>query len=101
MGGKCIQIDRSCDTMSIRVLFFARAREVTETNEYELNLPRQVGDWDVLSVPQVVKILEDQFCGLKELRGAYALAVNEEYVEACDRVRAGDVVALIPPISGG
>ena len=29
------------------------------------------------------------------------VAINEEYANEDDRVQSGDVVALIPPVSGG
>ena len=39
-----------------------------------------------------------------ELRGrleSVRIAVNEEFVQFADKVRAKDVVALIPPVAGG
>lgn len=44
-----------------------------------------------------------QFPLLEEIKGAFALAVNQEYVGPDGEValRAGDEVAIIPPISGG
>ena len=86
---------------SIRVLFFAHAREITKTNEYELTFDRCEGLCDGLSVSGLVRALESQFGGLRDIRGAYALAVNQEYVQESDVVRVGDEVAVIPPISGG
>jgi molybdopterin converting factor subunit 1 len=86
---------------SIRVLFFARAREITKTNEFELTFDRSEGLCDELSVVGLVRALESQFGGLRDIRGAYALAVNQEYVQESDVVRVGDEVAVIPPISGG
>ncbi|EEL48904.1 Molybdopterin converting factor (Subunit 1) [Bacillus cereus Rock3-44] len=29
------------------------------------------------------------------------VAINEEYANADDKIQSGDVVALIPPVSGG
>ena len=62
----------------------------------------QVGQIIIITSNKVVL----QFPGLKEIRGGYMLAVNQEYVDQHTTMgqtplSAGDEVALIPPISGG
>jgi len=48
-------------------------------------------------------LLEEAYRGLGEIRGAYTLAVNQEYITRGESLvlRRGDEIALITPISGG
>lgn len=87
----------------VTVLFFAQVREVTQETEGIVLLD---DDGDVLqsgiSMDAFVCLLEKTWPRLKEIRGHYLLAVNREYVARDDvRIRGGDEVALIPPVSGG
>lgn len=80
----------------IRVLFFAGAR--TAAGCAETFLPGDVTGWG-----------EDFFWArllvahpaLAAVRDTTRLAVNGEYFTGGARIRAGDEVALIPPVSGG
>jgi molybdopterin converting factor small subunit len=44
-----------------------------------------------------------QYPSLEEVKGAFALAVNQEYLPAGEvaLLKTGDEIAIIPPISGG
>ena len=88
----------------VRVLFFARAREITQTNEADLDLDLDADDvqWRG-SLDDFIGKLEETYRSLAEIRGAYTLAVNQEYIDRGERLvlREGDEVALITPISGG
>lgn len=84
--------------MSIKVLFFASAREAAGVSEIDVPLPSDTND--------LRKLLAEMYPGLKSLvldEDSITLALNEEYVEAgsAPSLKAGDTVALIPPISGG
>ena len=48
-------------------------------------------------------LLEEAYRDLGEIRGAYTLAVNQEYIARDEPLvlRQGDEIALITPISGG
>lgn len=91
-------------TVSVRVLFFARAREITQANEcdIELSASSSAPEWHG-SFEEFIGRLEETYRGLGEIRGAYTLAVNQEYIQKDEKLllRSGDEVALITAISGG
>jgi molybdopterin converting factor subunit 1 len=79
----------------IKVLYFARAREVAGKSEEVLALPS----------PLDTKLLREEllrrYPGMSGLLTSGTLAVNEEYVDGVQTLENNDVVAVIPPISGG
>lgn len=82
-------------SIRVKVLYFARAREICG---------RALETWD-LSSGATAKDLEAQLLrkyeGLSELTESCAWAINEDYADASQVLEDGDEVALIPPISGG
>jgi molybdopterin converting factor subunit 1 len=80
----------------ISVLYFAALRELVGQGEEEIDLPRAS-----LSVAELLSQLEQSHAGLRGRLAAVRVAVNEEFTELEASVQAGDVVALIPPVSGG
>jgi molybdopterin converting factor small subunit len=89
---------------AIKVLFFARAREITQTNECVIPVENDAKVWEGTS-DDFVTCLEAKFEALAQIRGGYTLAINHEYLnvdrDAMLTLRSGDEVALITPISGG
>lgn len=83
-------------TVSIVVLLFAKAKELSGKKEANLL---------VNSVVQYKTLLDEiveQF-SLESIKNNVILAVNEEFVSD-DRLlvlKQGDIVAVIPPLSGG
>jgi len=80
---------------TIRVLFFAHVRAMAGQSEVQLSCPGDVtvdGFWDRLltAYPQLAAV-----------RASCRVARNLEYVSGNDLIRAGDEVALVPPVSGG
>ena len=76
--------------MKVRVRLFAALRERVGSGNVDLDLPEgaAVGDvWEALS--------------LGEEPPGILFAVNRAYAERAQQLRAGDEVALIPPVSGG
>ena len=71
----------------VRVLFFARAREITQTNEADLDLDLDADDvqWRG-SLDDFIGKLEETYRSLAEIRGAYTLAVNQEYIDRGERL---------------
>lgn len=83
--------------VTIKVLYFAAARERAGTDSEKLDLEAPI------SVAALVTRLCEARPRLGEIRGALRVAVNLELVanEAAHLVAHGDEVALIPPVSGG
>ncbi len=76
--------------MRISVRLFAQLRERAGARELELELPEGAVVADALVA------LEDLAAGLPVV-----LAVNRQYAPQDRELRAGDELALIPPVSGG
>ena len=76
----------------ITVLFFAHLQEIAGTDKLTLHV-------DELTITALKEKLSNDH-GIKNL-DQIMFAINEEYAEGNDIVRAGDTVALIPPVSGG
>jgi molybdopterin synthase catalytic subunit len=79
--------------MQIRVLFFGMLKDFAGRASDLLSLPENATLGDVLrhyehDIP-------------RELMGSLAMSVNQEYASRDARLRQGDEVALLPPVSGG
>ena len=83
--------------VKIQVLFFAKAKELVNLSETEIELSQEQ------SVTQLFEALELNWPELKQFKRTFALAHNEEYLDLDSNVvlQNGDVIAIIPPISGG
>ena len=76
--------------MVVRVRLFASLRERAGRDELELELP------DGALVADALAAVGDLACGVP-----LVMAVNREYADAAGPLRAGDELALIPPVCGG
>jgi molybdopterin converting factor subunit 1 len=81
--------------MRVRVLFFGVLKDLTGKPSDSLNLPEDATLGDVLSHYQQV------IPQLKDTASSLAMSVNQEYAGPNTRLRSGDEVALLPPVSGG
>lgn len=79
----------------ITVLFFAAARVAAGRESMEVT-PEAAATPDELWVTLI-----REFPALALVRPAARLARNEDYIDADARFADGDVVAIIPPVSGG
>lgn len=80
--------------MNVRVVLFAKPRELVGRPNVELALP--VG----ATAADAWRQLSDQY-HLGPLPRSFRCAVNAEYAQWEDRLTDGDELAVIPPVSGG
>lgn len=80
----------------IKVLYFAALRERMGVASEDLQLPDGVRD-----VGELAHFLERSRAPLAGVLGSVRFAVGDEFVGREHQLESGDVVALIPPVSGG
>jgi molybdopterin converting factor subunit 1 len=80
--------------MKITTLFFGITADLIGETERELAFENSI------AVGAFKLILKEKYPQLKNI-DSYAIAVNEIYAEDAFILKEGDVVAIIPPVSGG
>jgi molybdopterin synthase sulfur carrier subunit len=80
----------------IDVLYFAALRERMGFGSECIELPDGVED-----IGRLVAFLEESRPALRGVLGSVRFAVGDEFVTLDRKLAPGDVVALIPPVSGG
>jgi len=81
--------------MQIRVLFFGMLKEWAGRGSDSLNLPEGA------TVGDVIQHYQSSIPRLKDFASSIALSVNQEYAGADCRLKSGDEIGLLPPVSGG
>ena len=81
--------------MRVRVLFFGMLKDRMGKSSDSLELP------DGASIRDLLAHYETEVPRLKESLPALAVAVNQVYASPEAKLKAGDEVALLPPVSGG
>ncbi|GMR67420.1 molybdopterin converting factor subunit 1 [Bacillus cereus] len=76
----------------IRVLLFANLQE--EAGRSELQIEKEN-----ITVAELKDIVAKEYN--VPVTAPIMVAINEEYANEDDKIQSGDVVALIPPVSGG
>jgi molybdopterin converting factor subunit 1 len=84
-------------TITVRVMYFAKSREAAGTSEEEVELAAGSSTKELLSTILV------KHPGLESVMRSCVLALNQEYLAPNHEatLKAGDEVAIIPPLSGG
>lgn len=82
--------------MKIRVLFFGASHDVTGFEEEQFELRNAEA-----SAGELRRHYEARFPRLRELGASLLVAVNQEFRPASWRLKDGDEVAFLPPVSGG
>ena len=80
--------------MKIQLLFFGITSDLMNTSQLEMNV------YENTSIFNFKALLKEKFPQLENIN-SYAIAVNEEYATDDFILKEGDVVAVIPPVSGG
>ena len=81
--------------MQIHVLFFGILKDLAGRSSDVINLPEQATAGDVL------QHYEQRVKDKRDIWSCVAISVNQEYASLQSRLRPGDEVALLPPVSGG
>ena len=83
--------------VAVKVLFFASAREAAGTAKRELIL-----EDNACRASDALRALQSEYPGLDLIKSQISVAVNKNYLGDDDvEMRAGDELALLPPIAGG
>jgi molybdopterin synthase sulfur carrier subunit len=80
----------------INVLYFAAIRDLMGRPSEVVELPEGVED-----LGRLVAFLEQSRPALRGMLGSVRFAVGDEFASLERKLQPGDVVALIPPVSGG
>lgn len=83
--------------IELRVLYFAKSREVVGKTEEAVQLPAPA------TAGALQRHLVTAYPELESVLKSCVFALNQEYVQMSDSVQLsnGDEVAVIPPLSGG
>ena len=80
--------------MKLTVLFFGISSDLVGENQLEVTLEKAI------SVADFKDYLQEKYSSLDKIK-TYAIAVNESYATNDLVIKDNDVVAVIPPVSGG
>jgi molybdopterin converting factor small subunit len=80
--------------MKIKMLFFGIIKDMINESRLEIELPKSS------SISDFKLMIFNNYPRLK-LHSNFAIAVNEIYEDDAYLLQENDVVALIPPVSGG
>lgn len=81
--------------MRVQVLFFGLLKDLAGTSSDVVELPEPAFVNDLLAYYRT------KIPGLKTVLDSTAVALNQRYASVDSELRAGDEVALLPPVSGG
>lgn len=84
--------------VTIKLLFFAKARELVNKAEENLNICACKSGSDM------IQLILNTYPDLSVIGKSFILAHNEEYITDSEELihfKDGDEIAVIPPLSGG
>ena len=81
--------------MQVRVLFFGMLKDIVGRSSESLELANE----SVLA--DLVNHYQSHFPKLQQMSASIAMAVNSKYADPQHKLKAGDEVGLLPPVSGG
>lgn len=80
--------------MQLTILLFGITTDLLGTSSIDIELPENS------SVTDLKLALKTNFKSLEKLE-SYAVAVNESYASDDVLLKSSDIIAIIPPVSGG
>ena len=80
--------------MKIKALFFGMSRDLAGQNEITIDLN------DGITIQEFREYLVKKYPLFSEM-DSFAIALNESYAEQGAVLSENDIVAIIPPVSGG
>ena len=80
--------------MKIKTLFFGITTDLVGASQLEINADENA------TIKDFKSILKGLYSQLENIN-SYAIAVNEEYASDEMILKESDIVAVIPPVSGG
>jgi molybdopterin synthase catalytic subunit/molybdopterin converting factor small subunit len=81
--------------MQVRVLFFGMLKDLAGRSSDLLSLPEQA------TLSDVVVHYEDLIPRLVQLAPSIAVSINQEFAGPDSKLKEGDEIAFLPPVSGG
>ena len=81
--------------MRVKILFFGMLKELAGRASDTIDVAEGA------SVAEVLRHYESEMPRLKEALSSLALAVNQQYAGPDTKLKAGDEIAVLPPVSGG
>jgi molybdopterin converting factor subunit 1 len=81
--------------MQVTVLFFGMLRDLAGRGRDSLSLS------DDATLGDVLDHYDKEIPRLKEFAASIAMSVNQEYAGPDTKLKSGDEIALLPPVSGG
>ena len=79
----------------MKIKCFGIARDLVDSDHIDISDSRSIH-----SVSDLKEWISTHFPKIKNIRG-YMIAVNQEYADDNQSVKAQDELAIIPPVSGG
>lgn len=81
--------------MKLRVLFFSVLRDITGTDEVDLEVPAGA------TMSELLAQVEARWPKIAEWQGSLLLALDQTYVKRDEPLHDGGEVAIMPPVQGG
>ncbi|UCE93623.1 MAG: molybdopterin converting factor subunit 1 [Flavobacteriaceae bacterium] len=80
--------------MKIKILFFGMSKDLAGTNSMNIQIEKEITAKDVR------ELLLRNYPSFSSM-DTFSIAVNESYADDGFKINDNDVIAVIPPVSGG
>ena len=88
-------IETRANTVTVKILFFGAVRDAAGVSEASLEMPAPA------SVSTLKESVYRQYERVSHFAKSLMVAVNEEYAPDDTGLKDQDIVAFLPPVSGG